>query len=64
MGTYFTLDKAARDLDLDRRIEQLRIVDGDVRVSFGGQANDELATVCTDEDELQGPTRTSWTAMS
>lgn len=53
-GTYFTLDKAARDLDLDRRIEQLRIVDGDVRVSFGGQANDELATVCTDEDELKG----------
>ncbi|MFM2437965.1 MAG: hypothetical protein RLZ55_782 [Actinomycetota bacterium] len=52
-GTYFTLDKAARDLDLDRRIEQLRIVDGNVRVSFGGAINDELATVCTNDNELK-----------
>ncbi|MDQ1248724.1 MAG: chitinase [Actinomycetota bacterium] len=52
-GTYYTLDKASRDLDLDRRIEQLRVVEGNVRVSFGGAINDELATVCTDEQALR-----------
>ncbi|MFW2514230.1 chitinase [Demequina sp. SO4-13] len=51
-GTYYTLDGAAADLELDRRIQQLRGVGGDIRVSFGGQANTELAVGCTDPDLL------------
>jgi chitinase len=51
-GAAYTLDDAARDLDLDRRIARLRQRGGTVAVSFGGAANDELATVCTDEDKL------------
>lgn len=51
-GGYYTLDGAASSIDLDRRITQLRSTGGDVRVSFGGQANSELATVCTDPDRL------------
>ncbi len=52
-GTYYTLDKAAADIDLDRRIEQLRLIDGNVRVSFGGAINDELAVACTDPAALE-----------
>ncbi len=51
-GTFYTLDGAAADLDLDRRIARLRQNEGDVVVSFGGAINDELATVCVDEDQL------------
>ncbi|NTV40166.1 MAG: glycosyl hydrolase family 18, partial [Demequinaceae bacterium] len=51
-GGYYSLDGAASDLELDRRIQQLRDLGGDVRVSFGGQANSELATVCTDPTQL------------
>jgi chitinase len=50
-GTYFDLDGAARVLDLDRRITRLRQRGGDLIVSFGGAANDELALHC-DEHEL------------
>jgi chitinase len=51
-GGYYTLDGAATSLELDRRIAQLRSTGGNVRVSFGGQANSELATVCTVESQL------------
>ena len=51
-GKDYALDAAADDLDLDRRIARLRQHDGDVVVSFGGALNDELATVCTDDDQL------------
>lgn len=51
-GTYYTLDGAGQDLDLDRRITQLRSAGGDVVVSFGGQSNTELAVACTDADAL------------
>lgn len=51
-GTYYTLDTAESELDLDRRIAQLRSVGGDVSVSFGGQINDELAVVCEDTSAL------------
>ncbi|MCB0980543.1 MAG: chitinase [Ilumatobacteraceae bacterium] len=51
-GGAYSLDAAGRDLDLDRRILQLRASGGDVMVSFGGQANDELAGVCTAADDL------------
>jgi chitinase len=51
-GTYYSLDEAGSDLELDRRIQQLRSAGGDVMVSFGGQANDELAVECTDTRNL------------
>ena len=51
-GGYYSLEDAASELELDRRVQQLRDLGGDVRVSFGGQANSELATVCTDPDRL------------
>lgn len=51
-GTYYGLDAAGRALDLDRRIVRYRERGGDVVVSFGGQANDELAVVCDDAEAL------------
>ena len=53
-GGAYTLDAAAGDLDLDRRIARLRQLGGDAVVSFGGAANSELATACTDVDDLTG----------
>jgi chitinase len=46
-GTY-TLDQAGTQLDLDRRVEQMHKQGGKAMVSFGGQANTELAVGCTD----------------
>lgn len=51
-GGAYSLDAAGRELDLDRRILQLRAAGGDVMVSFGGQAHDDLATVCTAAGDL------------
>ncbi|MEI4272991.1 chitinase [Klenkia sp. LSe6-5] len=51
-GGYYSLDEAGQDLDLDRRITQLRSAGGDVVVSFGGLTNDELAVACADEQDL------------
>ncbi|MEM1335521.1 MAG: chitinase, partial [Actinomycetota bacterium] len=51
-GTFYDLDGAARALDLDRRLERHAERSGTVGVSFGGQANDELAVVCDDVDAL------------
>lgn len=51
-GTAYTLDEAAHGLDLDRRLARLRAEGGQAAVSFGGLLNDELASVCTDPDEL------------
>jgi chitinase len=51
-GGAYSLDKASEDLELDRRITQLRAAGGDVMVSFGGQANEELAFACTDVTSL------------
>jgi len=51
-GGYYSLEQAGSDLDLDRRIAQLRSAGGDVMVSLGGQINDELAVTCTDPDDL------------
>ena len=51
-GGYYSLDAAARALDLDRRIARLRERGGDVVVSFGGALNGELATACRDTDAL------------
>ena len=51
-GGYYSLDEAGDQLELDRRIAQLRAAGGDVTVSFGGQANQELAVACTDTSAL------------
>ncbi len=51
-GTFYDMDGAARALDLDRRVERHRERGGEVIVSFGGQANDELAVVCEDPEAL------------
>lgn len=51
-GGAYTLAAASRDLELDRRITQLRASGGDVMVSFGGQANNELAVTCTNQNQL------------
>ncbi len=51
-GSAFDLDEAADELDLDRRIARYRQQGGEIVVSFGGVINDELATVCTEVDEL------------
>ena len=52
-GGAYTLDGAAADLQLDRRISQLRLTGGQARVSFGGQQGDELASTCTDPTALR-----------
>jgi chitinase len=49
-GTYYDLAGAGSALDLDRRISRLRQRGGDLIVSFGGVANDELARRCTEDD--------------
>ena len=46
-GAAYSLSQAAQQLDLDRRIARLQQRGGAVMVSFGGQANSELATACT-----------------
>jgi chitinase len=51
-GAAYSLDEAAASLDLDRRIARLHQQGGDIAVSFGGQANDELATHCTSVTDL------------
>jgi chitinase len=51
-GGYYSLDEASSAIELDRRVRQLRNVGGDVRVSFGGAINSELATVCESEGRL------------
>ena len=52
-GTFYTLDSAERGLDLDARAAQLRSQGGSVMISYGGQANTELAVDCTDPAKLQ-----------
>lgn len=56
-GTFYDLDAAGRQLDLDRRIVRLREREGEVIVSFGGALNDELAVGCEDLEDLTGAYR-------
>lgn len=56
-GTYESLEGAATAYDLDRRVAQLRGEGGDAIVSFGGQANTELAVACDDADALEAAYR-------
>lgn len=57
-GGYFTLQDAATELRLDQQITQLRNSGQDVAVSFGGAAENELSTACTDPDALYEAYRT------
>jgi chitinase len=52
-GGAYSLDEAGLQLDLDRRIAALSQRGGEAIVSFGGQANDELAIACTSVATLQ-----------
>jgi chitinase len=52
-GTFYTLDGAEQGLDLDARTAQLRSQGGSVMVSYGGEANTELAVDCTDPTKLE-----------
>jgi chitinase len=52
-GGFYTLDGAEQGLDLDARTAQLRSQGGSVMISYGGQANTELAVDCTDPAKLQ-----------
>jgi chitinase len=52
-GAHYTLGEAGEELELDRRVAQLRAAGGNVMISFGGQANDELAAACTDPAALK-----------
>lgn len=51
-GGAYGLSEAATALDLDRRLARLEQQGGDAVIAFGGEANDELATVCTDPARL------------
>ncbi|MEA9983973.1 MULTISPECIES: chitinase [Subtercola] len=51
-GAAYTLDAAAENLDIDRRIARLRQLGGDPIVSFGGAINTDLATACTNVGDL------------
>ncbi|MGW8482363.1 chitinase [Microbacterium sp. NPDC055903] len=51
-GGAYSLTEAAEQLDLDRRLARLEQQGGEAMISFGGQANDELAIVCEDQGRL------------
>jgi chitinase len=51
-GGYYTLDQAATSLNLDERISQVRAQGGSAMLSYGGQANTELAAGCASLGDL------------
>lgn len=51
-GSYYNLNQANAELDIDRRIARLRQQNGNVVVSFGGLLNDELAVNCKNPEKL------------
>ena len=52
-GGAYSLDQAGTQLELDRRLAQLRLTGGEARVSFGGQRGTELSSTCTDAARLR-----------
>lgn len=52
-GGAYTLDQASAQLQLDRRLAQLRLTGGQADVSFGGQRGPELAFTCSDPGSLK-----------
>lgn len=51
-GGYHTLDEAASELDLDRRIAQVGRSGRTPVISFGGRDGTDLAAACTDAESL------------
>ena len=51
-GTFYTLAAAEQSLNLDARTAEVRTQGGAVNVSFGGQANSEMAVGCTNPTQL------------
>lgn len=51
-GIGHPLDDADEQFDIDRRIARMQALGLQAIISFGGLANTELATACTDEDAL------------
>lgn len=51
-GGAYSLAEAGSALDLDRRLARFRVLGGKAMVSFGGQANQDLAVECTDREAL------------
>jgi chitinase len=51
-GGFYSLSKAGDALNLDRRVAQLQNEGATAVVSFGGQANNELAVSCTNTAQL------------
>jgi chitinase len=52
-GGAYSLDQADAQLSLGNRIAQYQSIGGTPIVSFGGQANSELAIKCTDDSALK-----------
>ncbi len=51
-GTFYSMEGASTDLDLDRRIARIRQSGAEVAVSFGGAINTELGGACTTSADL------------
>ncbi|RGE20073.1 glycosyl hydrolase family 18 [Leucobacter sp. wl10] len=51
-GGVYGLDEAESNLDLDRRLARFRMLGGSAMVSFGGQANSDLALTCNSDSAL------------
>lgn len=51
-GTFYSMDEASTDLDLDRRVARIRQSGAEVAVSFGGALNTELGGACTSASAL------------
>lgn len=51
-GGVYDLEEAEHALDLDRRLARFSMQGGSAMVSFGGQANSDLALACSDEAAL------------
>jgi chitinase len=52
-GGYYDPAQASQSLNLDSRVAEVRNQGGNVIISFGGLANSELATTCTNETALE-----------
>jgi chitinase len=52
-GGFYELGEIGTSMDLDRRIARFVQNGGEVSISFGGMANAELATACTDPVKLK-----------
>ena len=52
-GKTFSINQAADQLDLDRRIARLRQNKINLAISFGGLLNDELSLKCTNQTNLE-----------